>query len=320
MKLIIILYRLKFYFAKKELILLKKLFREEEKYLDDKLNELIKKVEDRLNVKILGYIMEKGEMIEYEDPESFCNFLLGIDISKKKKILLILVTTGGYIEPVLKIINTLNYYGNGDFEVFIPNLSKSAGTVLCLGASKIYMGVISEIGPVDTQIDTGDSMFSAKDYCDSYDKIIEKISNFEIEKENEYVLTAYFNQHDKFDNILLEMCEKANVRVKNLTEEILNNNKSYHKDPDKIEKITDKLTYGFLDHSDVIDWKKAKAIGLEVETLNPDEILWKELIEIYERARNFMRKRDIEKIFFSYDDMLMVSSKKRSRDISNPDL
>ena len=304
----------------KELILLKKLFREEDKYLDDKLNELIKKVEDRLNVKILGYIMEKGEMIVYEDPEAFCNFLLGIDISKKRKILLILVTTGGYIEPVLKIINTLNYYGNGDFEVFIPNLSKSAGTVLCLGASKIYMGVISEIGPVDTQIDTGDSMFSAKDYCDSYDKIIEKISNFDIKKENEYVLTAYFNQHDKFDNTLLEMCEKANVRVKNLTEEILNNNKSYHEDPEKIEKITEKLTYGFLDHSDVIDWKKAKAIGLEVETLNPDEILWKELIEIYERARNFMRKRDIEKIFFSYDDMLMVGSKKRSRDISNPDL
>ncbi len=298
---------------------MKKLFQEEDKYLDDKLDELIKKVEDKLDVRIFGYIMDKRGMIKNEDPETICDFLLGIE--QKKKILLILVTTGGYIEPVQKIINTLNYFSNNNFEVFIPNLSKSAGTVLCLGASKIYMGVTSEIGPVDTQIETRDSMFSAKDYCDSYDKIIGKIKNFDIENENDHVLTAYFNQHDKFDNILLEMCEKANIRVKNLTKEILQNNKSYHKDLDKIEDITQKLTYGFLDHSDVIDWKKAKAIGLEVETLNPDDNLWEELIEIYERYRKLMRKRDLEKIFFTYSERLVIiNSRKHSRATDELDL
>lgn len=289
-------------------------------YLNSKREKILKKVEKEYECKIFGYIMERNAMIEYGDAEEFLDLIMESKNKTKKKILLILSTTGGNIEPVLKIINTLNYYSNDDFEIFIPNIAKSAGTVLCLGASRILMGLSSEIGPVDTQMrfENGNS-FSAKDYCNAYKETLEKIEKLKTSRSNMNVLTALLNQFDKFDNITLEMCEKANQRVKLITEEILKENVNYMSGnvddaKSKIESICEDLTFGYIDHSDVIDWKKAKKIGLKVLFLTPDSDIWKNLMEIYERFSLFMREREYVKIFFDSENILMVNKEEKEEE------
>jgi ClpP class serine protease len=40
----------------------------------------------------------------------------------------------------------------GRFEVVVPKMAKSAGTLICLGATKIIMGEMAELGPLDMQV------------------------------------------------------------------------------------------------------------------------------------------------------------------------
>ena len=51
-----------------------------------------------------------------------------------------------------RIINVLrSYSGTGEYWAIDPAKAKSAATMVCLGASKIVMGSVSELGPVDPQ-------------------------------------------------------------------------------------------------------------------------------------------------------------------------
>lgn len=273
---------------------------------NDKLErKYLKSIQSNFDCKVVGYIMNEKGSITREDASDFLNVL---QVSKwsepKKKILLILDTYGGVIEPVLQIISLLKYYSNKEFDVFVPRLAKSAGTMMCLGASKIYMGLNSEIGPVDTQIEQDDKYFSAKDYCAEYDRILEKIKTFdEMNPIPESLLGAYYLQLEKFDNVLYHECYDANQRVIKLANDILNNNLAYN-DPDvdahaqKIDTISKKLVFGYMAHEDVINFEEAQKIGLNVEFLPPESNEWSWLETIfYAHMEELDQKEGVKQVF-----------------------
>jgi hypothetical protein len=70
---------------------------------------------------------------------------------QSSKVTLILVTTGGSGPAAFKISRLLqNHYE--DFQIFVPAYCKSAGTIVALGAHKILMTSMSELGPIDSQV------------------------------------------------------------------------------------------------------------------------------------------------------------------------
>ncbi len=71
---------------------------------------------------------------------------------KEKNILLILHSTGGSIEPAYQISKICKHYAREKFVVTIPRKAKSAATLISLGADEIHMGIMSEIGPIDPQL------------------------------------------------------------------------------------------------------------------------------------------------------------------------
>jgi hypothetical protein len=73
-------------------------------------------------------------------------------IKNSKDIFLILRSPGGEVEPAYLISKMCNRYKRSKFVVGIPADAKSAATLLSLGADELHMGAMSELGPIDPQI------------------------------------------------------------------------------------------------------------------------------------------------------------------------
>ena len=70
-----------------------------------------------------------------------------------KNILLILRSSGGEVEPAYLISKMCNRFkAKNKFHICIPAEAKSAATLLSLGADELHMGGMSELGPIDPQI------------------------------------------------------------------------------------------------------------------------------------------------------------------------
>lgn len=76
-------------------------------------------------------------------------------IGKKKKISLLLYTSGGALETPWALVNLIREYCD-EFEVLVPFRALSAGTLICLGADKIATTPLSHLSPVDP---TGNFIF-----------------------------------------------------------------------------------------------------------------------------------------------------------------
>lgn len=278
-----------------------------EEFQKKKRKSYIKKIEELTDSNFVGFMMNPAQsMIENEDEDFLEKFLQENYHDDKKKITLFLTTPGGLLEPSIKIIYILNYYSNNNFDVCIPNVAKSAGTIICLGAKNLIMGLTSEIGPVDTQIEYGERYFSAFDYVKSYDNILEKIRTVKDEEEDsqDHLIGAYYLQIEKVDNILMQQCKKANIRVEAISKEILNSNSAYSNSDG--ERIAKKLISGFIDHNDVINHEKAKNIGLNVKFFDPQHELWRKISDLYYRMKNFMLNRNYHKIMFNSENIFII--------------
>lgn len=78
--------------------------------------------------------------------------------NKDKKVCLVLVTAGGLPGAGFRIARALNYY-YGDIDIFIPDICKSTGTLICIGAHRLIVADRGELGPLDVQLLKADEMF-----------------------------------------------------------------------------------------------------------------------------------------------------------------
>lgn len=70
-----------------------------------------------------------------------------------RRLVVVITTNGGYIEPVQRIVETLrHHYDRVGF--IIPNHAFSAGTILAMSGDEIYMDYYSRLGPIDPQVQT----------------------------------------------------------------------------------------------------------------------------------------------------------------------
>ena len=118
--------------------------------------------------------------------------------SGKNRLAFFLTTTGGYIEVVQRIVDTLRtHYQLIDF--IIPNYAYSAGTVLALSGDAIYMDYYSRLGPIDPQVETkSGQMVSAMGYLERYEKLITKAAKNRISAAEVQILIQGFDQGDLY--------------------------------------------------------------------------------------------------------------------------
>ncbi|MBA7699185.1 hypothetical protein ES703_107873 [subsurface metagenome] len=96
------------------------------------------------------------------------------DSPNRRRLAVILTTTGGYIEVVHRIVDTFrHHYKYVDF--IIPNYAYSAGTVFAMSGDAIYMDYYSRLGPIDPQVETSSGrQVSALGYLIQWERLLEK--------------------------------------------------------------------------------------------------------------------------------------------------
>jgi len=96
---------------------------------------------------------------------------------KRKRLVVILETFGGYIEVVQRIADTLRHHYK-QVEFVIPDYAMSAGTVLVMSGDSIHMDYFSVLGPIDPQVERPDGkMVPALGYLAKYNDLILKSQN-----------------------------------------------------------------------------------------------------------------------------------------------
>ncbi|MCT6721602.1 SDH family Clp fold serine proteinase [Acidovorax sp. K2F] len=86
--------------------------------------------------------------------EAICNSLKR---KKGQQALLVLSTPGGDPHAGFRIARALQHtYDN--FDALVPRMCKSAGTLVVLGAKKLFLDDMSELGPLDIQVKKSDEV------------------------------------------------------------------------------------------------------------------------------------------------------------------
>jgi ClpP class serine protease len=94
-----------------------------------------------------------------------------------RDIHLILATPGGDGETAVRLVRAAQARCK-ELTVIVPDVAKSAGTLLALGAHWILMGPASDLGPIDPQFQFPDgSLVSAKDMIAAVDDATKKVQD-----------------------------------------------------------------------------------------------------------------------------------------------
>ncbi len=98
------------------------------------------------------------------------------DHHSKKRLVVILSTSGGSAETVEKLVDIMRYHYHEVYFV-VPDEAMSAGTILCMSGDRIYMDYTSSLGPIDPQIWNGKAWVPAHGYLDEIEALRQKAQN-----------------------------------------------------------------------------------------------------------------------------------------------
>lgn len=284
--------------------------------------ELIKALESKLGDRVFFICYSGNEIID----NNLFSIIRGLleKLGKMENLYVLINSPGGDPHSAYRIVNYF-YNHTKNLYVLVVNYAKSAATVFCLGAKKIYMGKTAELGPIDILIvDPKDNTnlisildsFRTVDYLREYTvNTINYIVNFLTNKDN-FGMDKYIalSESEKFvKDIITPLYEQINPlelgsfnRKLNLALEYGIKIMKRHSDLnfENIFRTVWKLTWGYPAHDFVIDLEEAKEIGLPV--LEMDTKIEDICLNIYHKSKGCLGyydktddidevKKDVEK-------------------------
>lgn len=212
--------------------------------------------------------------------------------SAGKKLDIFLSTLGGDPDAAFILGRLFNHFFSEETAVLVPRKSKSAGTLICLAASKIYMAPSAELGPLDTQVrvsktDGTNDWGSALDGFKGLEQVLQQAieafntsmivnSRFGIRGRDAAEVAVRFaastagGLYANLDPTKIGQYSRDLQIAEQYALQLLKDGKV--KDSDQIVK---KLVYSYPSHSFALDFKEVKSLGLPVElldTLGPEVV------------------------------------------------
>jgi hypothetical protein len=228
-------------------------------------------------IKTIDVITYSGE-INLRGYESICE-VLAKRTPTSANALLVLSTPGGDPNAGFRIARALQHHYD-HFDALVPRFCKSAGTLLVVGARRLYLDDMSELGPLDVQVKKSDEVFGRSSGLD----ILQAVNYLHTQ-----AMTA-------FRNYLLELTRDAGLSTKIASDIAANLTKGLYEpvfaqiDPMKLaemqrateiafaygSRLNEKsnnlrpnglqtLVTGYPSHGFVIDRKEAKTIFFDVQ-------------------------------------------------------
>jgi len=222
-------------------------------YFKDKYSE--HKIFKKYNILIL---FDENSLVK-GDSDKIYNAVTGF--KERKPILLVLYSRGGSAASAYLIGKLCREYAKDEFHVAVPRFAKSAATMICCAANNIHMGSLSELGPIDPQING----LPALGLKNSVEHIADLVK---IHPESSSMFAEYLNKSLSLIN--LGYYERVAESAQQYAEKLL------HTHVDNLERaekeIAQELVYKYKDHGFVIDRAEAEIIfGKNIIKSNSDE-------------------------------------------------
>jgi hypothetical protein len=166
-----------------------------------------------------------------------------------RPVLLVLYSSGGVIDSAYLIGKLCQEHSSGKFVVAVPRQAKSGATLVCCAANEIHMGSLSELGPIDPQIDK----LPALGLKASVEHIADLIKDHPHASD---MFAKYLNM--SLQPIHLGYYERVAESAAQYAERLLNLHSAGLKR--KPAQIAKDLVYSYKDHGFVID--KAEALDI----------------------------------------------------------
>jgi len=234
--------------------------------LDD--NVIKSKISDHINNILNNYKLQRYHVIflfdEHMSISGFHSDKIYQEVTKSesdKDILIFIESGGGQIEPAYLISKTCKRLAKNKFLVSIPRRAKSAATLISLGATELHMGLLSELGPIDPQING----FPALGLANAVEKIAEMTEKYPAASDMfAQCLTSNVNVRD------LGYFERINESATQYAIRLLNGKTL--PESQTSEELADHFTNHYKDHSFVIDSDEAtNLLGASVIKTGTDE-------------------------------------------------
>lgn len=201
------------------------------------------------------------------------------DCDKSQPLHVLLASPGGDGETAIRMVRSLQSRCS-ELTVLVPDMAKSAATLLCLGADRILMGPAGDLGPVDPQFQIGGrSLASAKEIVAAIDEAERRV----MESPETYPLFA--GLLSDVNMLMVEQARSALDRTEALVREALSCCAS--RTPQDVDVLTTALKAPLIDepqsHSAVIDVQAAKKFGLPAEPYDLSSGEWGRVWELWTR-------------------------------------
>ena len=192
---------------------------------------------------------------------------------------LLLYTPGGDGEIAVRLTRAAQARCR-NLTVIVPDLAKSAGTLLAIGAHYILMGPTSDLGPVDPQFEIKPgSLVSAKDIIAAVDDATRKVQ----EAPETYPLHA--SLLSDVTALMVQQARSALARTTDLLEEALKSNPN--RTEEEVAALKAKLKKRLVDvpqtHSAILGASEAARIGLPVTEADPTSEQWRAIWRLWAR-------------------------------------
>ncbi|HQF67392.1 MAG TPA: serine protease, partial [Candidatus Cloacimonadota bacterium] len=237
--------------------------------------QLMQRLEKIRKTKVLLYIT--GDRPGWETQvhqEVLGHFAKHLELMYKKtkvqKLSLYLYTRGGNTLAAWSIISLVRQYCN-ELEIIVPSRAHSAGTLMCLGSSRIVMTKQSTLGPIDPNINTplnppiptmpGQTIPVSVEAINGYIELVKK--EFGI-TDNNALVDVVKVLSDKIHPLVLGEVYRARTQIKMLAKKLL----AFHlpqSDQEKINKIVSFLCTDSGSHDYTINLVDARDLGLIIE-------------------------------------------------------
>lgn len=216
-------------------------------------------------------------------------------ISRTEQINLLLHSPGGdgaIVEKMVQMCRAHLTGTNASFRVVVPNIAKSAATVMALGADKIVMGYCSELGPIDPQVQISVSgvvqWISALAFVESRDTLMGQIA--EAIKKNQPtvgLMQQLAGLNIPFTQEMEHVIDFTEKTAANLLHKYMLAATPRNQRVRTANLIAKKLHSKqlFPVHGHFINGETAKnKLKLEVDILDKEDQLWKKIWEYYVRC------------------------------------
>ena len=236
---------------------------------------IIKQIQARSKPLLICYVSGSECAIDASDTMPFVDLLHNVPPSRDMDLLL--HTNGGSIDAAEKLMRMMKKkVGTAALRIIVPDFAKSAGTLMVLGADSVVMSDMSELGPIDPQIQLFGKWQSVQHYLDAYDAHAKTLKNHRDDIAARIML-------DKLNPATLRLCEVATERARQAAESLLK--QGMFRDGGNWSKTASELleTTRWLSHGQMISWEDAQhpQIGLAVEYLEYHSEAWQDYWRLY---------------------------------------